>query len=595
MRFKRGYPSELLEGCRSFPPTGARVEVITPGVGLTASHLSRNLFIERTVSCRVNPILKNVTRNAAALVAQGLKLLPGEAPTSVILELKGAYPVTRPGNPLPVPIPIPGQPRVESLPEFQRKLEALAKVPALEHLILLNRGLECGLATAAALRQALEEFRATGKRVTLYADGTDNLTLYLSSACDEFVMLSEGVMGATGVASRVVFLGETLKKIGINLEFERRSEYKAAPERFTATGFSDAYRESLTALLTSVQDHWLETIATGRQLEVSQVRDAINAAPMMADEALERGLLTGVRFEDELTLNAKPVVEALRFAPPELRWDDSGSIALVSLEGGIADGESRNVPLPIPLIGGKQAGGYSLVRALRAAAQDKNVKAIVFHVDSPGGSALASELIWREVERAKRVKPVVVVMGELAASGGYYVACNATRIIAAPSTITGSIGVFNLHPDSSELWARLGFKPETIKLADHADYGSPDRPLSDSERQNMTRLVERIYQTFKTRVAEGRGLSAAGVEALARGRIWSGAQGLQNGLVDELGTLFDGIRTAKRLAGLPDSAGVTSFTPPAKYIAPTDLAALARVLQVKTQVWAALPDSLEIR
>jgi protease-4 len=232
---------------------------------------------------------------------------------------------------------------------------------------------------------------------------------------------------------------------------------------------------------------------------------------------------------------------------------------------------------------------------LRAAAQDKSVKAIVFHVDSPGGSALASELIWREVSRAKTVKPVVAVMGELAASGGYYVSCNATRILAAPSTITGSIGVFNLHPDNTKLWDRLGFTPETIKLSKHADFGSPDRALTPSERDNMSRTVQRIYDTFKTRVADGRGMSLEQVEAVAKGRIWSGAQGLERKLVDEIGTLFDGINLARRLAGLPDTSSVVNFTPPAKYIAPTDLAALAKALEVKTQVWAALPDVLELR
>ncbi|NJK43397.1 MAG: S49 family peptidase [Pleurocapsa sp. SU_196_0] len=208
---------------------------------------------------------------------------------------------------------------------------------------------------------------------------------------------------------------------------------------------------------------------------------------------------------------------------------------------------------------------------------------------------LASELIWREVARARAVKPVVVVMGELAASGGYYVSCNATRIIAAPSTITGSIGVFNLHGNNARLWERLGFTPETIKLSEHADFASPDRPLSSSERDTMKRLVERIYDTFKTRVADGRGLSAAQTEDVARGRIWSGVQALERNLVDELGTVFDGIRVAKQLANLPESASVVNVTPPAKYIAPTDLGAMAKALEVKTQVWAALPESLEVR
>jgi protease IV len=543
----------------------------------------------------MNPILKNVVRNAGALVAQGLSLLPGEVPKTVVLELKGAYPTTRPSGPLPVPIPIPGQPKIETLMDLQHKLELLAKVPGLEGIVLLNRGYEGGLATAYALRRLLETFKASGKRVTLYADSVDNAIVYLGSVCDEFVMLSEGNMGAVGLGSRVVFVGETMKKIGINLEYERRSEFKAAPERFTATGFSDTYRESVTALLESVNNDWLEAIASGRNLEIGALREAIDAAPMMPDEALQRGLLTRVAFEDELTFGAKSALEAMRFAPPELRWEDVGSVALVSLEGGISDGESRNVPLPIPLIGGKQAGGYTIARALRAAAQDKNVKAIVLHVDSPGGSALASELIWREVSRAKTVKPVVAVMGQLAASGGYYVSCNATRIVAAPSTITGSIGVFNLHPDNTKLWERLGFAPETIKLSRHADYGSPDRPMTDSERDNMSRMVQRIYDTFKTRVANGRGMSLEQVEAVAKGRIWSGLQGLERNLVDEIGTLFDGIAVAKKLAGLPETASVVNITPPPKYIAPTDLAALARALEVKTQVWAALPDGLELR
>jgi protease-4 len=543
----------------------------------------------------MNPILKTAVRNAGVLVAQGLSLIPGEVPRSVVVELKGAYPVARPQGPLPIPITLPGQPRAETLPDFTRKLELLGKVPNLEQVVFLERGFEGGLGAAYAVRRALEDLRAAGKRVVLYADSVSNAVLYLGSVADEFVVLPEGGLNTVGLASRVVFLGETMKKLGINLEYERRSEYKAAPERFSATGFSEPFRESLAALLNSVNDHWLETIANGRNLETDALKAAIDAAPMMADEALARGLISRTAFEDELTVGAKPALEAMRFAPPELRWDDPGSVALVTLEGGISDGESRNVPVPVPLIGGKQAGGYTVARAIRAAAQDKTVRAIVFHVDSPGGSALASELIWREVSRAKAVKPVVVVMGELAASGGYYVSCNATRILAAPATITGSIGVFNLHPDSSALWTRLGFSPETIKTAQHADYGSPDRALTPSERENMGRLVERIYDTFKTRVSSGRGLSAAATEDVARGRVWSGLQAKERGLVDGIGTLGDGIKLAKELAGLPEHASVVNTTPPSRYIAPTDLTALAKALEVKTRIWAALPELLEIR
>ena len=542
----------------------------------------------------MNNFFDNLSYNATALLEQGLQFLPGEKPKTVVLELRGAYPVTSPPNPLPIPIRLPGQPKIETLDDLRDQLERLAEIPSLKELIVLERGFEGGFATAFAVRGLLEKFRKSGKRITFYADQLGNIGLYLGSACDRVMTLSEGQITAVGLAARVVFLGETLKKIGIELEVERRSEFKNAPERFAGTGFSPEYRQNVTGMLEGLYEHWLEAVSSGRKLSTDALREAVDNAPLLSEQALERGLIDAIAFEDELTLDATPMRDALRFAPSSFGWDGADGIALISLEGTISDGESRNVPIPIPLLGGKQAGGHSIVRALRSAAQDKNIKAIVFHIDSPGGSALASELIWREVARAKQVKPVIAVMGEYAASGGYYVACNASKILAAPGTVTGSIGVFNLHVNSQKLWERLGFMPQTIKLSSHGDFFSPDRPLSESENAKNIESVQRVYDTFRSRVADGRGKTFEEVETLARGRVWTGLQAKQNGLVDEIGTVFDAVALAQKMAGLPENSPVTHFTPPNKYIAATDLNALAKILETRTRTWAVMPELLEI-
>jgi protease IV len=542
----------------------------------------------------VKSFFRNVPDNLSALVAQGMRLIPGQVPKVVFLELVGDYPVFAPKSLLPVAIPLPGQRKLETLEDLKDQLEAMAEIPELEEIVILERGFSGGFVTAFVVRQMLLALVNSGKTVSFYADGFSNLTLYLASACSKVVTLSEGQLMTVGLAGRVLFQANMFKKIGIEVEFERRSEYKNAVNQLTETGLTPEHREALSGLLGSLNAHWLESIASGRKLEVGVVEKAINAAPLLAHEALEHGLLTGIAFEDELTLNAKPLLEAMRFASaPSLDWSDTGCVALIGVEGGIVDGESKNNPLPIPFFGGQTAGGYSVARAIRSATADESIKAIVLYVDSPGGSALASEIIWREVCRAKAVKPVVAVMGAVAASGGYYVSCAATRILAAPSTITGSIGVFNLHLSNAGLWEKLGLSTETIKFAENADYFSPDRTLTSSEKGNVKRSVQHIYDTFKKRVADGRNLSLEAVEAVAQGQVWTGLQALEHGLVDEIGSVFDGLRVARELAGLPEFAATVHFTPPAKFVAPTDVAAMTKVFD--TRIWALLPQQLEIR
>jgi protease IV len=538
--------------------------------------------------------IRNLPHNASSLVARGAKLIPGEIPKTVFYELRGDYPVFAAKPLLPIPIPILGQKKTDTLDDLEAQLEAFTQNSAVQELVILERGFSGGFSSAYAVRQLLEKAVKAGKTISFYADSFSNLTLYLASACSRVVTLSEGQLMTIGLAGRILFQAEMFKKIGIEIEFERRAEYKNAVNQLTETSLTPAHREALTSVLTSLHTHWLETIATGRKLEPVAVQKAVDAAPLLAHEALEHGLLSGIAFEDELTLNTKPLLELGRFAAvPDFIWTDTGSVALIGIEGGIADGESKNNPLPIPIIGGQSAGGYSIARAIRSAAQDENIKAIVLYVDSPGGSALASEIIWREVTKAKALKPVVAVMGNVAASGGYYVSCAATRILAAPTTITGSIGVFNLHLSNAGLWEKLGFNTATIKMAENSDYFSLDRPLTQTERENANRTVQHIYDTFKTRVANGRNLSLETVETLAKGRIWTGLQALENGLIDELGTVFDALRVARELAGLPETAKTIQMTPPPKFVAPTDMAAMTQILE--TRIWALMPEQLEIR
>jgi protease IV len=538
-------------------------------------------------------LVRNLSHNAGALLQKGLSLLPGEAPNTVYLELRGDYPVFAPKSPLPIPVPLPGQKKVETLEDLKNQLEAFGKTSCPE-LVLLERGFSGGFAAAFAIRQMLEKLVLNGKTVIFYADGYSNLSLYLASACTRVVALAQAEFLMVGLAARTVFQKETLKKIGIEIEYERRAEYKNAPNTFSENTFTAAHREALTSLVGSVQSHWLESIAKGRNLTPEAVKTAVDDAPLLAHEALDVGLASQLAFEDELTLNAKPLLEVLRFAPaPALRWGNSRTVALIEISGTIADGESKNNPLPIPLIGGKSAGGYSVARAIRQAEQDETIGAIVLVVDSPGGSALASELIWRAVVQAKRRKPVVAVMGDVAASGGYYVSCAANKIFAAPATITGSIGVFNIHFNNAVLWEKLGFQPEVIKFAENADYFSPDRPLNARERANMEKSVQHIYDVFKTRVADGRGLSLEAVEAVAKGRVWTGLQAFDHGLVDKIGSVFDAIATACDLAGMPEESDVQTLTPPAKFIVPTDVATMTQILQ--TRVWALWGEQINIR
>ncbi|HEX2863455.1 MAG TPA: signal peptide peptidase SppA, partial [Deinococcales bacterium] len=520
----------------------------------------------------MNAVMSNLSRNAANLVARGLSLLPGQAPRRVIVELRGDYPLSAPPAPLGLPLP---SGRQDTLGGLKRRLDRLADAPEIEGIVLLPAGFTGGLATAFNVRALIDAYRARGKQVLAFLPHVSNLTLLIASGADQVVALEAADLDARGLASRVNFMRGSLEKIGVTFEVERRAEYKAAASRLTHADFTAPEREQLEALLSDLQGQWVRAVAAGRSLSPQDVQAALDAGLVEPEQAVRAGLLDALGFEDELTRTAAPWTQAARFAPPRAGWSGPKGVAVVSLTGTMVPGESRQYPLPLPLFGPATAGSGTVTRAIRAAAADPNAGAIVLLVDSGGGAAVAGEILWREIRQARKRKPVVACFTNVAASGGYYVACAADRIVASPGTITGSIGVIYAKPDFGGLYEKLGMTPRTVKVAEHADLFSTDRPLAPEERERLARVVDRTYTLFKRRVADGRGLSLDEVEAVARGRVWSAAQALNAGLIDSLGTPFDAIDEARRLAGLPADAPAWPAHAPARYVPPVKSAAAA--------------------
>jgi protease-4 len=360
---------------------------------------------------------------------------------------------------------------------------------------------------------------------------------------------------------------------------------------------SPAHREQLEALLSRFYEHYTAAIAERRGLAPAHVRALLDEGITSAARARDEKLIDRVAYEDEIIGDDhRPLSEARRFLGA--RTPALGKrVALVSLTGTIVTGRSRGVPLPLPGMGGRTAGSETLVRALRAAASDKQTAAVVLFVDSGGGSALASDLIWREVKRIRDVKPIVAVMGAMAASGGYYVLAPATRVLAAPTTITGSIGVFTGKLILEELFARAGFNAERVQRGRYALLLDPSKPLADDERALLERSNVEIYDRFVARVAEGRRLAPERVRELSRGRIWSGVDAVELGLVDELGDLEVGIARARELAGLGPDAPVWDVPAPEAMVLPAgDAEAMIEAMLplARDSQWMLLPARIKV-
>jgi len=429
----------------------------------------------------------------------------------------------------------------------------------IETVILRIRNLEIGWGQAQELRDAIRRLAAAGRHPVAYLEvaGFDaNLEYYVASAADEVQVPPAGFSGVVGLSGEYVFLGQMWKKFGIDFDVARAGRYKSAVETLTGDEMSDAYRESASALLDSINDQFVSGIADGRHLTPAAVRSIIDLAPMTPEDLVARGLVDKIApFDELIDALGGSVVEAVDYArvsPASLGFDPVAQFALVYGSGNVVIGKGR-----ASLRGGPVMASDTVAEALESAADDPAIDAIIFRIDSPGGSVLAADLIWRSLAVAKKSgKPLIASFSNAAASGGYYVAAGADAIVAEPGSVTGSIGVFAIRPVWKGLFEKLDIHVETMTRGAHADIRLGSQPLSPESAALLDREVAAIYQLFIERVAAGRKLDLQAVDRVGQGRVWTGQQALELGLVDELGGLAHAVIRAKQALGLAAEADV---------------------------------------
>lgn len=438
------------------------------------------------------------------------------------------------------------------------------------------------------LRDAIAAFGAVKPTVAWAETYPGTLSYYLASAFREVWMQPSGSVGLVGFATNAMFLRDALDKAGIEAQFVARGEYKSAANVFTEGGYTEAQREADGRMIESLQSQVWQAIGESRNLTPEAINALADRAPVLRDDAVTSGLIDRIGFRDEAYSrigelsggpteagadadnhpDALPRLYLSRYArtapkvptPPIPGRKTKPAIAVVTLNGPIVSGRGGPQVLPI---GNSSAGGDTIAAALREAAADDDVSAIVLRVDSPGGSVTGSETIWREVVRAReRGKPVVASMGAVAASGGYYVSMAADEIVANAGTITGSIGVVTGKLVSRELKDKLGVGSDTLRTNTNADAWSSNAPFTDEQQAQVEAETDLVYTDFVERVADGRKLTVEQVDEVARGRIWTGADAKDRGLVDELGGLRTAITRAKVLAGLDPDTKVRVFSYP---------------------------------
>jgi protease-4 len=425
-------------------------------------------------------------------------------------------------------------------------------------------GQSLGLAQVQEIRDAVAKFRTSGKPTLLYTDtlgelGNATTAYYLATAFEKIWLQPSGSIGLTGLAIEQPYLRGFLDKLGVRANVLQRYEYKSAAENLTNTEMSEPNKEALDALFGSIFNQSVEGIAHSRDISQDNVKALMANGPLLAKEAMHGGLVDRLAYRDEFNQSLDDMIEGgkrvsvrryLGFGLPEETPEAKRSIAIINAVGAIARGTSDGSPFS------RQSGigADTLAKAVRDAAEDKGVDAILLRVDSPGGSYVASDTIWREIIRAKEAgKPFIVSMGNTAASGGYFIAMNADTIFAQPGTITGSIGVIVNKLVFEDALDKLGINWSTLKYGENGDIFTPSRDFNAAELDRMNRTLDAIYDDFTTKAAEGRDMPIEEMRGLAKGRVWSGADAKRIGLVDKLGGLSDAIDHTKVAIGLaPD-------------------------------------------
>jgi protease-4 len=537
----------------------------------------------------------------ALLVAAVRKSEPSIADNSVLnLRVSGSLPDYVPYDPLRKFFGGSDQSLTNLILQFKK-----AKVDNRIKVVLLDINMSgAGWGKSEEIRDAIADFRSSGKPVYAYMEFGMNKEYYIASACDKIYLAPPGELFITGLAADVMFFRGSLDKLGVYPDIFQIGKYKSVGDTFTRKEMSDAHREFMNSLLDDLFNRYVETIATSRGKTGDQVRAIIDDAPYGAAKAKEAGLIDGVEYRDDLEKQLKAnlgykesdplrVVKSSEYsevAPESLGLNEGEKIAVIYATGDIGSGQSENSPT-----GNQSIGSDTLSKAINDARDDKTIKAIVIRVDSPGGSGLASDVIWHAVDAAKQKKPVVISMGDVAASGGYYISASANKIIAQPSTITGSIGVVAGKPVMRGFYDWLGISNEYILRGKNAGMFRETEKFNDDERAKFEDWIKTTYYSdFIPKVAKGRNKDAAYVDSVGQGRVWTGFQGKERGLVDEFGGLDRAIEVAKDLAKIPKDKGVRRVILPYPRTFIQELLSQGNESQVKMKqqeaVMAALPD-----
>ena len=486
-----------------------------------------------------------------------------------------------------------------------RKAKADDRIGA---ILLRLSMLDCDWAKVSEIRDTILDFRKSGKKAFAYIEEAPDFDkeYYLATACDRIILHPMGWLGINGIGGYVPFFKNALDKIGVRAEFEHVEEYKTAYNQFTEKGFTPAHKEMMESLYGDIFSRYIKTVASARKKTEDEVRALIDHGFYQGRRAIEAGLVDDLLYEDELQnvlqrggwkLRAISLADYARVSPESAGMGAGRRIAVIYGIGPIFPGES----LP------QTMGGTTVARWIRQARQDASIAAIVFRVDSPGGSSVASDIIWRETFLAKKEKPFVVSMSDMAGSGGYWISMAAHKIVAQPQTLTGSIGVLSGKFDFSGLLAKIGVTSERLAFGKEADVFTPFRPFTPDERKILKDEILWTYDQFLTKVAEGRNLTKAEVDKVGRGRVWTGSQAKELKLVDELGGLTEAIGLAKKLAGIAASEDVRLVIWPKKRtffeslfgsrpsdaslrLGP-DMKAAVRVFRLleKNRIWAVMP------
>ncbi len=450
-------------------------------------------------------------------------------------------------------------PSEESYFKLMSRLDSAARDPSLKGILLELDGVQLSMAQIEELRGLILRARHSGKKVAAWMGGdASNGTYLLASACDKVYMHPAGGLELVGISAEVQYYKGAMDLVGVGAQYAHRAEYKSGPEPFTRTGSSDPAREEMDALIDDLYATLVSGVAEGRGRSPEEVKAIIDGGPYSAREALAKGLVDGLYYPDQFSHDLDSVFPAdyhlakdYGSEVDESGWKPQRAVAVVVVDGAIAEGETTSGGL----LGGAATGSRTVVKALEEAADSRAVKAVVLRVDSPGGSAFASDEIWRAVEEVKEAgKPVVVTMGGYAASGGYYVSAGADSIWAEPSTITGSIGVYGGKYNAAGLFGKLGINSEITARGRNASMFSMSRPMDAVEYAALDRLIGETYDQFKERVGAGRGLEPAQVEEVARGRVWSGSRARDKHLIDSYGGFYEALDDARLRAGMDPNA-----------------------------------------